>query len=487
MEREEAVMVPTKHLAAARSMLERFGLLAFALLVVAMLSGALTCLSAAYASQEGESGDAAVEAGPSQDGMSEASPGVPSTPVADEGSVIVEEPVPPATAAKVPESETAGDALASGAVPQSLAPYNVYVYMRIVDSDGVPLTKQQLVDLGLDVKVNGSGWMTMGYLPDVPVGSPPWIGEYGTPEQLEVALSYLPALVPLIDANGNPVNGQVDPFAEGTYWDMTGANGANDYVPAGTLTWHMSGAIPMDMLRDYEVNSVNAVTLDEIAPPEVVPASIGEQVPIADVAVAQFEGYHPVAAGPGTLTVGPYESKNHFVFFYQPEQATIAFEANGGSEVEPLVGVTDEAIPDTAMPVPVRPGYELKGWYADEQLAGDPVEALPDAFPPGTTVYYADWAPSSGDDVAQAPTAPVPPADATGTTGGSVDVAAPIGASSEATAQVANLDAMAGLAQTGDREAQALAALLAIAAGCMALLAAFALRRRAHDEQGPSA
>ena len=48
------------------------------------------------------------------------------------------------------------------------------------------------------------------------------------------------------------------------------------------------------------------------------------------------------------------------------------------------VWITDEAIADTAMPMPSKPGYTLKGWYADAQLTGDAVEELPGAFPPGT-------------------------------------------------------------------------------------------------------
>ncbi len=473
------------HEAGAHPMGKALALLMSFLLVV-LLCGTPAYLGRAFAEgsddvAEGDAADAPVADAPT---APDAAAGeVPEAPAPAEPSVIVETPVPPATDALASgEGGLEPAAEAAGTPTQVLAPSNVYVYVRVVDNDGAPLTKEQLSDLGVDVKVNGNGWLTMGYLPNVPIGGSPWMGEHGSAEQLSTAIAYLPTLVPLLNDQGQPVNGQIDPFASDIYWELSGANGANDYVPAGTLAWHLSGAIPMDMLRDYEVNAVNAMTLEEIAPPEVVAATIGERVPIQDVGVDEFEGYHPVAAGPNVLTVGPYESRNHFVFFYQPEEAVIAFETNGGSEVEPLVGVTDEAIADTAMPMPSKPGYTLKGWYADAQLTGDAVEELPGAFPPGTTVYYADWTPASGNDAPVPPAAPQPPSGSASGPAGSVDVAAPIGADGAETAQVANLSNYAGLAQTGDREVQAVAVLLVVAAGSVALLGAFALRRRAHDE-----
>lgn len=75
---------------------------------------------------------------------------------------------------------------------------------------------------------------------------------------------------------------------------------------------------------------------------------------------------------------------------YEAQEATIAFETNGGSSVEPLVGVTDAAVPG-ALSTPVRVGYTLQGWYDNRELAGEPLATLPEVFPAGTTTYYAKW------------------------------------------------------------------------------------------------
>ena len=78
--------------------------------------------------------------------------------------------------------------------------------------------------------------------------------------------------------------------------------------------------------------------------------------------------------------------------------AHIVFEANGGEKEDgvDLAGVTGQAIEDTALPDESkvkRVGYKLAGWYADPELAGDALAALPSTFPAGTTTYYAKWVP----------------------------------------------------------------------------------------------
>ena len=69
-------------------------------------------------------------------------------------------------------------------------------------------------------------------------------------------------------------------------------------------------------------------------------------------------------------------------------EARIEFDADGGSPVTALVGKTDQAIADTAMPSTTREGYEFVDWVdADGQAVG----TLPGKFPAGTTTYKATW------------------------------------------------------------------------------------------------
>ena len=75
---------------------------------------------------------------------------------------------------------------------------------------------------------------------------------------------------------------------------------------------------------------------------------------------------------------------------YEALPATIAFVANGGTPVETLTGVTDEAV-GAALPTTTRDGYTFGGWYDNAECAGEPIAALPEVFPAGDTVYYAKW------------------------------------------------------------------------------------------------
>ena len=86
-------------------------------------------------------------------------------------------------------------------------------------------------------------------------------------------------------------------------------------------------------------------------------------------------------------------------FYYTADAAKIAFEENGGSAVADMDGVTAQAIGNTAMPETTRAGYDFQGWYDNRELSGEPVEALPFAFPAGTTTYYAKWAEDRTDTV----------------------------------------------------------------------------------------
>ena len=76
--------------------------------------------------------------------------------------------------------------------------------------------------------------------------------------------------------------------------------------------------------------------------------------------------------------------------------ANIVFVENGGTLVDDMTGITDEVIEDTSMPETTRTGYTFDGWYANADLTGEAVTALPDKYPAGTTTYYAKWTPNDG-------------------------------------------------------------------------------------------
>ncbi len=100
-------------------------------------------------------------------------------------------------------------------------------------------------------------------------------------------------------------------------------------------------------------------------------------------------GYTALPPTTQTMVLDAYGKE--MAFFYRADAAYIVFEENGGTEVPDLSGVTGEAIADRTMPVTARAGHAFLGWYDNAALSGDPVSALPERFPAGTTTYWAKW------------------------------------------------------------------------------------------------
>lgn len=111
-----------------------------------------------------------------------------------------------------------------------------------------------------------------------------------------------------------------------------------------------------------------------------------------------------IVDGSESYTTGT--KKNVFEFHFQPKEASIVFETDGGTSVETLMGRTNWSVKTavenaslaldetTKLPITEKTGYTLAGWYADESLT-TPVTALPEEFAVGTTTYYAKWEPAT--------------------------------------------------------------------------------------------
>ena len=80
--------------------------------------------------------------------------------------------------------------------------------------------------------------------------------------------------------------------------------------------------------------------------------------------------------------------KNIIYLNYYTYEASIFFEVDGGSDVEPILGKTGDLIPKQDMPKTEKEGYEFLGWYDKDNKK---VSILPEKLPAGKTVYYAKW------------------------------------------------------------------------------------------------
>ncbi len=73
-------------------------------------------------------------------------------------------------------------------------------------------------------------------------------------------------------------------------------------------------------------------------------------------------------------------------YIYYSGQATITFESNGGSAVEPITGTIGSAV--TAPKSPTRSGYVFRGWYSDAELKNAWTWNI---MPAKDVTLYAKW------------------------------------------------------------------------------------------------
>ena len=113
---------------------------------------------------------------------------------------------------------------------------------------------------------------------------------------------------------------------------------------------------------------------EEIVAPEEDPSKEGYQ----------FQGWstNPDAEDPEDLGVMDSMEGKKFYAVFAPNEVTLTFDENGGSEVTDLTGKFGEAVD---APETTRDGYEFKGWYDSEG------NLLPDTYPAESTDYTAKW------------------------------------------------------------------------------------------------
>ncbi len=73
---------------------------------------------------------------------------------------------------------------------------------------------------------------------------------------------------------------------------------------------------------------------------------------------------------------------------YEALPAALHFDAQGGSPVKSITGVTDQSLAGATVPTTTREGYIFLGWFDDE---GASLEALPEQMPAGEKTYHAQW------------------------------------------------------------------------------------------------
>ena len=225
---------------------------------------------------------------------------------------------------------------------------NVYVYVKVT-GDKAGLT------------INQSGWYTIGKSENVPgMGTPYW-SMHGSHSFSDVGVSYKTVLKTNFTRWTDNQKINLDQI---TWTEFYVDNGADDYVKAGTYTWHMNGTIDIKQLPSvYTIKYVDYDTKELIHSYEKtgLMGQTPEKVTAPDSLQENLYSFYFVNGHPKEQTVDFKKDKGELTFYYKKNTAnyTVNYYLEGTKEkVKPSTTGT-AALRDTVYPPTEVTGYTL--------------------------------------------------------------------------------------------------------------------------------
>ena len=195
---------------------------------------------------------------------------------------------------------------------------NVYVYVKVTgDTNGLT--------------INPSGWYTIGKSTNVPgMGTPYW-SMHGSHSFSDVGVSYKTVLKTNFTRWTD--NQKID-LDQITWTEFYVDNGADDYVKAGTYTWHMNGTIDIKQLPSvYTIKYVDYDTKKLIASYEKtgLMGQASEDITAPDSLQENLYSFYFVKGHPQKQTVDFTKDKGELTFYYKKNTAayTVNYYLNG--------------------------------------------------------------------------------------------------------------------------------------------------------------
>lgn len=225
---------------------------------------------------------------------------------------------------------------------------NVYVYVKVT-GDKAGLT------------INQSGWYTIGKSENVPgMGTPYWY-MHGSHSFSDVGVSYKTVLKTNFTRWTD--NQKID-LDQITWTEFYVDNGADDYVKAGTYTWHMNGTIDIKQLPSvYTIKYVDYDTKELIHSYEEsgLMGQTPKKITAPDSWQENLYSFYFVNGHPKEQTVDFKKDKGELTFYYKKNTAnyTVNYYLEGTKEkVKPSTTGT-AALRDTVYPPTEVTGYTL--------------------------------------------------------------------------------------------------------------------------------
>lgn len=195
---------------------------------------------------------------------------------------------------------------------------NVYVYVKVT-GDKAGLT------------INQSGWYTIGKSENVPgMGTPYW-SMHGSHSFSDVGVSYKTVLKTNFTRWTD--NQKID-LDQITWTEFYVDNGADDYVKAGTYTWHMNGTIDIKQLPSvYTIKYVDYDTKELIHSYEEsgLMGQTPKKITAPDSWQENLYSFYFVNGHPKEQTVDFTKDKGELTFYYKKNTAayTVNYYLNG--------------------------------------------------------------------------------------------------------------------------------------------------------------
>ena len=195
---------------------------------------------------------------------------------------------------------------------------NVYVYVKVT-GDKAGLT------------INPSGWYTIGKSENVPgMGTPYW-SMHGSHSFSDVGVSYKTVLKTNFTRWTDNQKINLDQI---TWTEFYVDNGADDYVKAGTYTWHMNGTIDIKQLPSvYTIKYVDYDTKELIHSYEKtgLMGQDSEVITAPDSWQENLYSFYFVNGHPKEQTVDFTKDKGELTFYYKKNTAnyTVNYYLNG--------------------------------------------------------------------------------------------------------------------------------------------------------------
>ena len=240
---------------------------------------------------------------------------------------------------------------------------NVYVYVKVT-GDKAGLT------------INPSGWYTIGKSENVPgMGTPYW-SMHGSHSFSDVGVSYKTVLKTNFTRWTD--NQKID-LDQITWTEFYVDNGADDYVKAGTYTWHMNGTIDIKQLPSvYTIKYVDYDTKELIHSYEEsgLMGQTPKKITAPDSWQENLYSFYFVNGHPKEQTVDFKKDKGELTFYYKKNTAklTINYVYEDGSKAAESHEAELPYQSDYSVESPVIEGYTANNLVVSGTMPANDVE-----------------------------------------------------------------------------------------------------------------